>query len=76
MSLLHSWLKNTLKDKKRRNLLFVASAILIIAIIAVVTTIHGKNAKVGNLEAQKILDEAIASQREGADLLKSGKQEV
>lgn len=70
-----SWIIATARDRKRRKILFIISAIVLILIIGLVIFIRSRNVQTSNLEAQKILDEAIAAQKEGKSLLADGNQE-
>jgi len=55
----------TARDPARRKYLFISIAILLIIIIALFVTLRGRGNKLGNLQAQKILDEAMAAQKDG-----------
>lgn len=62
----------TSRDRTRRKYLYIALAILLILIIGLVIFWRGKETKIGNLQSQKILDEAISLQKDGKNLLLSG----
>ena len=62
-------------DKARRKFLYIGFAALCIIIIGLYIGFKGNNDKIGNLEAQKILDKAIAIQKDGKSELSSGNQE-
>ncbi len=66
------WIWEMAKDKKRRKFLYIAGAIIIILILFLVIGAGSKKSGVGNLEAQKILDEANGLEKEGVHLLSSG----
>jgi len=70
-----SWIIATARDRKRRKILFIISAIVLIIIIGLVIVIRSRSAQTSNLEAQRILDVAIAAQKEGKSLLADGNQE-
>lgn len=59
-------------DRSRRKYLYIAIAVLLILIIGLVIFWRGKSTKIGNLQSQKILDEAISLQKDGKNLLLSG----
>ena len=75
LSSLFGFILTTARDKKRRKYLFIISAIILIGIIALFATSHGKKTKVGNIEAQNLLDQAIATQKDAENLLQKGNQE-
>lgn len=83
------WLVNIARDRNKnrfanlvthfvhnkRKFLYIALALIFILIIGLVIGLRGKNSNVGNLEAQRILDEAIAAQKEAKNSLLAGNQE-
>ncbi len=71
----YEWILAMARDKNRRKYLYISGAIILILIIALFSIFHGKKTKIGNLESQKILDEAITAEKEGSSLLSSGSQE-
>lgn len=65
----------TARDRSRRKYLYIAIALIIIIIIGSSIGLRGRSSKIGNLQAQKILDEAIAAQKNGKSLMASGDNE-
>lgn len=63
------------QNKQQRKYLYIILAIIFILTVILVVKLSENQSQVGNLEAQKILDEAIASQKEGKNLLVQGSQE-
>ena len=69
------WLQASYRDRSRRRYLYIALAIVIILIIFLVIILKNRSQKVGSIEAQKILDTAIAAQKEGKSLASAGKED-
>lgn len=65
----------TFRDPSRRKYLYIAIALIIMIIIGSSIGLRGRSSKIGNLQAQKILDEAIAAQKNGKSLMASGDNE-
>ena len=70
-----NFISMTARDRNRRKYLFIAFAVILIIIVGLVITFRGRGSKIGSLQSQKILDEAIAASKEGKDLLSSGNKE-
>ncbi|MBM2820401.1 MAG: hypothetical protein HW405_161 [Candidatus Berkelbacteria bacterium] len=70
-----SWIVDSARDRKRRKYLYILGAILLILIIIVTVVIKNRGNNVGNFQAQKILNEAIAAGNDGKNLLSTGNQE-
>lgn len=68
------WLWDIAQDKNRRKYLYIALAIILIVIIGLIISLRARGSKVGNLEAQKILDEAISLEKQGENLISAGNQ--
>lgn len=70
------WLKELYLDKNRRKYFYIIVAAILILIIGLVVSFRGKGGNnLGNLESQKILDEAIAAQKDGKNSLSLGDTE-
>ena len=67
------WFWGLYRDKNRRKYFYIICAAILILIIGLVVGLRGKGRdNLSNLEAQKILDQAIAAQKEGKNLLSTG----
>lgn len=69
------WVVQSARDRKRRKNLYIALCIFLIVVVALVVFIRSRGNQVGNLNAQKILDEALAAQKQGKDLIAGGNQD-
>jgi len=70
------WLLALYPDPRRRKYFYLILALVLILIIGLVVVIRGHGKKgLGNLEAQKILNESIASQKEAKNFLIAGSSE-
>ncbi len=63
------------QDRNRRKYLYIAGAVVLILIIALFTLFHGKGTKVGNIQAQNILDQALSAEKDGKNSLANGNQD-
>lgn len=70
-----SWFIATWRDRSRRKYIYIILACLIIVILGLFIAFKSKAKEIGNLEAQKILDEAIAAEKDGKNALLSGNSE-
>lgn len=68
-----NWILNIARDKNRRKFLYIGVAVILVLIIGLIIGLRAKSSKVGNLEAQKILDEAISLEKQGESLISAGK---
>lgn len=68
---LASWFVSLYRQKEKRKYFYIIVAAVLILIIIALITLRGRGS-VGNLESQKILDSAIASQKEAKGFLSSG----
>ncbi len=72
---LFDWVTTSARDPSRRKNLYIALCILLIIVVSLFVLIRSRGNKVGNLSSQKILDEALAAQKEGKNLTSNGSQE-
>jgi len=68
------WLWDIAQDKNRRKYLYIVLAVILIVVIGLIIGLRARGSKVGNLEAQKILDEAISLEKQGENLISAGNQ--
>lgn len=67
------WLINLYQDKNKRKFFYIIIAVILILIIGLVVGFKGKSkGNLGNLESQKILNEAIAAQKDAKNSLSIG----
>ncbi len=69
------WVVQSARDRKRRKNLYIALCIFLIVVVALVVLIRNRGNQVGNLNAQKILDEALAAEKQGKNLVAEGNQD-
>lgn len=68
-----AWFYGLYKNKEKRKYFYILIALLIIIIIGLVVALKGKSGNnLSNVEAQKILDEAISAQKEAKNAISSG----
>lgn len=72
IALFIKWVIESWKDKSRRKFVYILAAGILVLIIVLIVLFSGKENKVSNIQAQKILEEAISLQKDGRNLLGSG----
>ncbi|KKQ74498.1 MAG: hypothetical protein US94_C0003G0016 [Berkelbacteria bacterium GW2011_GWB1_38_5] len=70
-----TWIIDIYHDKARRKYLYIALAVILILIIGLVVGLKNKKSPIGNLDAQKILDEASAAEKDGKNAVVAGDKE-
>lgn len=71
-----SWFLSLYTNKDKRKFFYIIVAAILILVIGLVIGFKGKGkSSVGNLDSQKILDEAIATQKDGKNALSIGDPE-
>lgn len=70
------WLFGLYRHKEKRKYFYIIIAVILILIIGLAVGFKGRGGNnIGNLESQKILDEALASQKDGKNSLSIGEPE-
>ncbi|MFA6493323.1 MAG: hypothetical protein WCV58_04250, partial [Patescibacteria group bacterium] len=73
---LSSWFVSLYKNKDKRKYFYIIIAAILILIISLTVVFKGKGgSNLGNLESQKVLDEAIAAQKDAKNSLTLGDNE-
>lgn len=69
------WFINLYRQKDKRKYFYILTAAILILIIGLVISLRGHQSQIGNLDSQKILDQAIAAQKEAKNALTVGNTE-
>lgn len=69
------WIISSARDPSRRKNLYIALSILLIIIVALFVLFRNRGNSIGNLDSQKVLDEALAAQKDGKNSVATGNQD-
>jgi len=69
------WIVQSAKDRQKRKNLYIVLSLFLILIVSLAVFFRSRGNQVGNLNAQKILDEALAAQKQGKNLMAGGNQD-